>query len=64
MKSILTITLLVITNLTFGQSNSAKDTLISNPTYDKTLAEKRAGSKKKKDKQKKEAKKRVDEVEG
>ena len=43
MKSILTITLLVITNLTFGQSNSAKDTLISNPTYDKTLAEKLGG---------------------
>ena len=43
MKYILTITLLVITNLTFGQSNSEKDTLISNPNYDKTLAEKLGG---------------------
>jgi uncharacterized protein YciI len=43
MKYILTITLLIITNLTFGQSNSEKDTLISNPNYDKTLAEKSGG---------------------
>lgn len=43
MKYILTITLLVITNLMFGQSNSEKDTLISNPNYDKTLAEKLGG---------------------
>jgi len=43
MKYILTITLLVIINLTFGQSNSEKDTLISNPNYDKTLAEKLGG---------------------
>jgi len=42
-KYILTVTLLVITNLTFGQSNSEKDTLISNPNYDKTLAEKLGG---------------------
>ena len=43
MKYILTIILLVITNLTFGQSNTEKDTLISNPNYDKTLAEKLGG---------------------
>jgi len=43
MKYILTITLLVIINLTFGQSNSEKDTLNSNPNYDKTLAEKLGG---------------------
>ena len=43
MKYILTITLFVITNLTFGQSNSKKDTLISNPNHDKTLAEKLGG---------------------
>ncbi len=34
---------MIITNLTFGQSNSEKDTLISNPNYDKTLAEKSGG---------------------
>jgi uncharacterized protein YciI len=43
MRYILTITLLVITNLTFGQSNSEKDTLISNPNYEKTLAKKLGG---------------------
>lgn len=43
MKYILTLTLLVITNLTFGQSNSEKDTLISNPNYDKSLADKLGG---------------------
>ena len=43
MKYILTMTLLVITNMIFGQSNSEKDTLISNPNYDKTLAEKLSG---------------------
>jgi len=43
MKYIFTITLLLITNLTFGQSNSEKDTLISNPNYDKTLSEKLGG---------------------
>ncbi|MFZ2322223.1 MAG: hypothetical protein WAV89_00860 [Ignavibacteriaceae bacterium] len=43
MKYIISLTLLVITNLTFGQSNTEKDTLISNPNYDKTLAEKLGG---------------------
>lgn len=43
MKYILTLILLVITNLTFGQSNTEKDTLVSNPNYDKTLAEKLGG---------------------
>lgn len=43
MKYIFTITLLLITNLTFAQSNSEKDTLISNPNYDKTLSEKLGG---------------------
>ncbi len=43
MKYILTITLLVIINLTFAQSKSEKDTLISNPNYDKTLVEKLRG---------------------
>ena len=43
MKYILTLTLLVITNLTFGQINSEKDTLTSNPNYDKSLAEKLGG---------------------
>lgn len=44
MKYIFTITFLLITNLTFGQSNSEKDTLISNPNYDKTLSEKLGGN--------------------
>jgi uncharacterized protein YciI len=43
MKYILTLTLLVITNLTFGQSNSDIDTLTNNPNYDKSLAEKLGG---------------------
>lgn len=43
MKYFLAITFLVITNSTFGQSNSEKDTLISNPNYNKTLAEKLGG---------------------
>lgn len=43
MKYIFTITIFLITNLTFGQSNSEKDTLISNPNYDKTLSEKLGG---------------------
>jgi hypothetical protein len=43
MKYIFTITLLLITNLTFGQSNSEKETLNSNPNYDKTLSEKLGG---------------------
>ena len=43
MKYILTITLLVMTNLTFGQSNSEKDTLTTNPNYNKELAVKLGG---------------------
>ncbi|WP_396146969.1 YciI family protein [Flavobacterium sp.] len=43
MKYIFAITFLLNTNLTFGQSNSEKDTLISNPNYDKTLSEKLGG---------------------
>ncbi len=43
MKYILTIALLVMTNLTFGQSNSEKDTLTANPNYDKALADKLGG---------------------
>lgn len=43
MKYIFTITLFFITNLTFGQSNSEKETLNSNPNYDKTLSEKLGG---------------------
>jgi len=40
MKYLLTLALLVLSNVTFGQSNSGKDTLNSNPNYDKALAEK------------------------
>ncbi len=43
MKFILTVTFLVITNVTFGQTISQKDTLISNPKYDKALAQKLGG---------------------
>ncbi len=43
MKYIFTIALFLITNLTFGQSNSEKETLNSNPNYDKTLSEKLGG---------------------
>jgi len=43
MKHIFTLTLLVITNLTFGQINLEKDSLTSNPNYDKTLADKLGG---------------------
>lgn len=43
MKYIFAITFLLITNLTFGQSNSEKETLNSNPNYDKTLSEKLGG---------------------
>jgi uncharacterized protein YciI len=43
MKYIFTLTLLVITNLTFGQINAEKDTLTTNPNYDKTLAKKLGG---------------------
>ncbi|MCG3167076.1 MAG: hypothetical protein POELPBGB_02859 [Bacteroidia bacterium] len=40
MKYILIITATLFTNLAFGQSESEKDTLNSNPDYDKALAEK------------------------
>jgi uncharacterized protein YciI len=43
MNYFLAITLWLVTNLTFGQSTSEKDTLRSNPNYDKTLAEKLGG---------------------
>ena len=43
MKHILILTLLIITNFTFGQSNSEKDTLTTNPNYDKALADKLGG---------------------
>lgn len=43
MKYLFTLALLVLSNVTFGQSNSGKDTLNSNPNYDKALAEKLNG---------------------
>ncbi|MBN2614700.1 MAG: hypothetical protein JXR71_03325 [Bacteroidales bacterium] len=43
MKYILTWTLLVLTNLTFGQSKPESDTLNANPNYDKELAHKLGG---------------------
>jgi hypothetical protein len=43
MKHILILTLLILSNLAFGQSSSIKDTLISNPNYNKVLAEKLSG---------------------
>ncbi|MGY6560097.1 MAG: YciI family protein [Nitritalea sp.] len=43
MKYIFTLTLLVISNLTFGQINSEKDSLTSNSNYDTSLAEKLGG---------------------
>lgn len=43
MKHIFTLTLLVLTNLAFGQINSDKDTLTSNPNYNKALADKLGG---------------------
>ena len=43
MKYIFTLTLLVITKLTFGQINPEKDTLAFNSKYDKTLADKLGG---------------------
>lgn len=43
MKYILALTLFVVTNLTFGQTKSGKDSLNNNPNYDKTLAEKLGG---------------------
>jgi uncharacterized protein YciI len=39
MKYILTLALLVLTNLIFGQSKSESDTLSNNPNYDKKLAD-------------------------
>lgn len=43
MKHILILTLLILSNLAFGQSSSIKDTLISIPNYNKVLAEKLSG---------------------
>lgn len=43
MKYSLILTLLVLTNLTFGQVNAEKDTLIQNPKFDKVLADKLGG---------------------
>lgn len=43
MKYILILTLLVLANLTFGQSNSEKDTLTANQNYNKALADKLGG---------------------
>ncbi|MBF6610042.1 MAG: hypothetical protein ITF99_02720 [Chryseobacterium sp.] len=42
-KSVLTLSLLMITSLVFGQSNTERDTLVSNPNYDRILAEKSGG---------------------
>lgn len=43
MKHILNLTLLILSHLAFGQSSSNKDTLISNPNYNKVLAQKLSG---------------------
>jgi uncharacterized protein YciI len=43
MRYILIITATLLTNLSFGQSQSEKDTINSNPNYDKVLAEKLGG---------------------
>jgi uncharacterized protein YciI len=43
MKHILITAFLIISNLALGQANTAKDTLIANPNYDKALAEKLGG---------------------
>lgn len=43
MKLLISATLLAFANPGFGQSNSGKDTLISNPNYDKELADKLGG---------------------
>ncbi|MBN2637573.1 MAG: hypothetical protein JXR65_00635 [Bacteroidales bacterium] len=43
MKYILTMALLVLTNLTFGQSKTESDTLNANPNYNKELANKLGG---------------------
>ena len=43
MKSILTLTLLVVSTVTFGQSKTENDTMNTNPNYDKELADKLGG---------------------
>lgn len=43
MKYVFTATLLIVSNLALGQANSENDTLIANPNYDKSLAEKLGG---------------------
>jgi len=43
MKNILLIAAVLAVNVVFGQTNPEKDTLIANPNYDKTLAEKSGG---------------------
>ena len=43
MNYFLTLTLLVVSTLTFGQSNTENDTLNTNPNYDKELADKLGG---------------------
>lgn len=43
MKYILIITATLLTNLSFGQTKLEKDTINSNPNYDKVLAEKLGG---------------------
>ncbi|MGB3198004.1 MAG: hypothetical protein WBB17_09795, partial [Saprospiraceae bacterium] len=43
MKTILSIAFIAITFLASGQSNPVKDTLPSNPNFDKALAEKLGG---------------------
>lgn len=43
MKYFIAITLLILTNITRGQSNSEKEVTPTNPNYDKTLAEKLGG---------------------
>lgn len=43
MNYILTLTLLVASTLTFGQSKTENDTLSTNPNYDKELADKLGG---------------------
>ena len=42
-ESVLTLSLLTITSLAFGQSNKERDTLVSNPNYDRILAERLGG---------------------
>ncbi len=45
MKPVLILTFLTLSNIIFGQINSAKDTLSANPNYNKELAEKLGGDK-------------------